>query len=508
MADFSRILETVNGMSRSRRRGYGGVRAYLKSIEVPPANAYRWEKQMRWWHECGAEELEALRAERAELSAEVTRLREARRCVVASVSPEAVWALMVEAAVLGTSDGEIAELVWRVTGRRLSHQTVADILALTAVVGSLVYERHFAGVVRVGAADEIYLGSEPLLLVVESLSLLIGGLRLAQGRGAEDWKPVFAGARQLRVCSADEAKGLLKARREAGVGLQGDMRHLLTRGWSFLGALARSYEGLRRAEEAAEAEVERARFSGGKHRSMSARSRLHHARSKADRVLAEYCRLDDLMREVAGAFAYTTAEGRVASAAGARERVSQALAAMRESREGERLAKKLRGLEHPWAFAFLDVVEKGLAGLSPEPGGPERAVWLGGRVAETLAWRRTDKTPVEWLAQASTGSLADEAELTVLRVLDEAIRSSSYAECVNSRVRLVQVARKRMSEDFICLLAVHHNMKRFGRGSVREGWTPAELAGIQLPTQDWLELLKMTASELGISLVPAATSAA
>jgi len=292
------------------------------------------------------------------------------------------------------------------------------------------------------------------------------------------------------------------------VGLQGDMRHLLTKGWSFLGALAQSYEALRKAEEAAEQEVERARFCGGKKRGLSASSRLRFARAKADGVLAEYCRLDDLMREVAGAFAYTTAEGRVASAADARERVREALAAMRQSAAGERLAKKLRGVEQPSAFAFLEVVDKGLAGLSPEPGGPERAVWLGRLVSDTVAWRRKDKTPVECLAKASTGSLADEAELTVLRVFDEGIRSSSYVECVNSRVRLVQVARKRMSKDFLCLLAVHHNMKRFGRGSVRVGWTPAELAGIQLPTQDWLELLKMVASELGISLVPAAALAA
>ena len=99
-------------------------------------------------------------------------------------------------------------------------------------------------------------------------------------------------------------------------------------------------------------------------------------------------------------------------------------------------------------------------------------------------------------------------ELAVLRVVDEAIRSSSHVECVNSRVRLVQAARKRMSEGFICLLAVHHNMKPFGRSSVREGWTPAELAGIHLPTHDWLELLKMTAIELDKPLVQAAESAA
>jgi len=205
MVDFIRLVETVNGMSRMRRRGYGLVKAYLESIGVPRSNAYRWEEDMRWWHERGAAELEALRAERAKLRAEVIRLRETKSLVGTSPSPEAVWALMVEAGVLGTSDEEIAELVWRAFRLSLSHQTVAEVLALTALVGSLAYERYFEGVVRVGAADEIYLGSDPLLLIVESLSLLIGGLRLAEGRGAEDWKPVFARARELKICSADEA---------------------------------------------------------------------------------------------------------------------------------------------------------------------------------------------------------------------------------------------------------------------------------------------------------------
>jgi hypothetical protein len=34
-------------------------------------------------------------------------------------------------------------------------------------------------------------------------------------------------------------------------------------------------------------------------------------------------------------------------------------------------------------------------------------------------------------------------------------------------------------------------MKPFGRGSVREGKTPAQLAGIALPTEDWIELLDL-----------------
>jgi len=503
MVDFSTCLETVNGMSRSRRRGYGGVSAYLNGMGVPRSNAYRWEGQLRWWHECGQVELDELRRERAELWGEVARLREEKGSV-APLSREAEWALIVEAAVLGTSDEEVVVLLRRAGGRSLSHQTVHALIAEAAAVARGVYERHFAGVGRVGAADEIFLGSRPLLLLVGPLSLLISGLRLAERRGSEDWKPVFAGQHELVRCSADEGRGLVKARKDAGVALQGDQFHLLGAGRVYLATLASRCEAAARDQQDAERAAERARFRGGKHRGQSASSRLWQARAKADRLLAEYCRLDDLLRELDRAFAYTTKEGRLATAAEARARVAAALAAMRQTPEGERLAKKLRVLERPWVFAYLDVVEEGLRGLRLEQVGPDRAVRLGQQVADTLVWRRTDKTPVAWLAKASTGSLADDVELRVLGVFDEAIRSSSYVECVNSRVRLVQVARKRMSEDFLCLLAVHHNMKPFGRGSIRAGWTPAELAGVQLPTHDWLELLRMTANELGRPLVRAA----
>ena len=91
--------------------------------------------------------------------------------------------------------------------------------------------------------------------------------------------------------------------------------------------------------------------------------------------------------------------------------------------------------------------------------------------------------------------MAVEVELAVIEAVDRAVRSSSAVECVNSRVRLVQVARKRLGEDFLYLLAVYHNLHTFGRGSVREGRTPAELAGLELPTTDWIELLDLAASE-------------
>jgi len=184
--------------------------------------------------------------------------------------------------------------------------------------------------------------------------------------------------------------------------------------------------------------------------------------------------------------------------------VAEALSAMRRTAEGQRLASKVAGVLRAPALAFLESLEAGLSHLGLEQLGPNPQARLGGLVAETVAWRRVHKEPVEWLEGASTGSLADQVELEVIRVVDRAGRSSSYVECVNSRIRLVQVARKRLSEDFIYLLAVYHNMKPFGRGTVREGSTPAELAGIQLPTNDWIELLDLTAQELAQAAAQAA----
>ncbi|HUT34564.1 MAG TPA: hypothetical protein VNE39_13840 [Planctomycetota bacterium] len=225
--------------------------------------------------------------------------------------------------------------------------------------------RYFADKATVGAADEIFLGRLPLMLVVEPRSLLVTGLRLAAGCGAEDWAPVFAALEGLQRCVSDAGEGLVR--------------------------------GVKNAQR------------------------------------------------------------------------------------------------HP-AFEHLRVLAERLGGFHLGQVGPGREARLGRLVAETVRWRVRDKDPVDALRAASKGTLADQVELAVVEAVDYAVRSSSAVECVNSRVRVVQVARKHLSEDFVYLLAVYHNMRTFGRGSVRKGKTAADLADILLPTSDWIELLELTAA--------------
>jgi len=487
--------EVVNGMWSARERGHGCVSPYLRRAGVPRSTAYRWDQELHWLVEFGAPELRRLRADCARLRAEVARCGEDRTAEATAVRARQ-RALILEAAVLGTSDTEVVRLVSRATGRSLSHETVNAVIAAASQRAPAVFARHFAGVGCVGAADEIFLGRKPLLLMVEPGSLLVSGLRLAEGRTAAEWEPVFATMGDMERCACDGGSGVNRAAKEAGLDVQGDLFHGLRDAQAWLSRFTGTCEKRLAAEDNARGALKAA---GGLPEGQPADGlmrRYQRAVAEADCAVAEWDRLSDLFAQARRAFDLATPEGRLNTPRAAQAAFAAALAAMERTAEGRALAAKLKPVKAPRFFAHLGALEGHLSVLRLEQVGPDREARLGRLVAQTVAWRRRDKDPASVLRAASTGSLADEAELAVIEAVDRAVRSSSAVECVNSRIRLVQVARKRLGEDFLYLLAIYHNLHQFGRGSVRERKTPAELAGIELPTSDWIELLALPADEL------------
>lgn len=496
--------ETVKGMDAARARGHGHVSRFLEQIGVARSSAYRWELKLRWFVEFGSAELRRLEREREQLRAELWRLLE-RDMPVGPLGPDQERGVMLLLAVSGTSDESIAAVLERLDGRRRSHETIRATINEAAVLARAAFDRWFAGTGEVAAVDEIFLGESPLLLGVEPLSLLISGLRLAEGRAADHWQPVFAELGELARCLADGARGIAKASAEAGVPVQADAYHLLRRARAIADASWRTCESLLAAELKAQSAYEAVRYTHSKRETQSARQRYRGARKACTRALEDCCHLDDQFRQVHGAFDYTTPEGKLNTSARARRLVTEAVEALQRppggragkpTPEARRLAAEFAKILRAPAFGFLDVLEAGLSALRLEQVGPNPEAAVARLVAESVAWRFIHKDPRAELEAASDGGLRDQVELAVLKVVDRAQRSSSYVECVNARIRTVQVARKRLSEDFVYLLAVYHNLKPFGRGSVREGRSPAELAGIELPTTDWIELLDLTADEL------------
>jgi hypothetical protein len=487
------------------------VSTYLRQVGVPRSTGYRWDQELHWLAELGAAELRRLRAECARLRAEVARRGEKRTAEATAVRARQ-RALILEAAVLGTSDGEIARLVSRAMGRSMSHETVNAVIAEASQRAPAVFARYFAGVGSVGAADEIFLGRKPLLLVVEPGSLLLSGLRLAEGRTAAEWEPVFATMEDMERCACDGGRSVNRAAQDAGLDVQGDLFHGLRDAQAWLSRFTGTCEKRLIAEDNARGALKAA---GGLPEGQPADGlirRYQRAVAEADCAVAEWVRLSDLFAQARRAFDLATPEGRLNTPRAAQAAFAAALAAMERTAEGRALASKLKPVKAPRFFAHLGALEGHLSALRLEQVGPDREARLGRLVAETVAWRRRDKDPASVLRAASTGSLADEVELAVIEAVDRAVRSSSAVECVNSRIRLVQVARKRLGKDFLYLLAIYHNMHQFGRGSVREGKTPAELAGIELPTSDWIELLGLPADEVpaaeGSEAAPPAPSAA
>ncbi|MBL7224339.1 MAG: hypothetical protein ISS72_10835 [Candidatus Brocadiae bacterium] len=118
----------------------------------------------------------------------------------------------------------------------LSHQTIHRIVEEASARARRAFEGHFAGVGEVAAADEVFLGHRPLLLMVEPLSLLISGAVLAERRRAEDWEPVFAAMEALERVVADRGQGIAAGAKAAGVERGADLWHLLARGCRRLGS--------------------------------------------------------------------------------------------------------------------------------------------------------------------------------------------------------------------------------------------------------------------------------
>jgi hypothetical protein len=494
MVHFTSPWEVVNGMWWARERGHGCVSTYLRQVGVPRSTAYRWDQELHWLVESGAAELRRLRADCVRLRAEVARRGE-ERTAEATLSRARERALILEAAVLGTSDTEAARLVSRAMGRSLSHETVNAVIAEASRRAPEVFARYFAGVGCVGAADEIFLGRTPLLLVAEPRSLLVSGLRLAERRTAADWEPVFATMEDMERCACDGGSGVNRAAKEAGLDVQGDLFHGLRDAQAWLSRFTGTCEKRLIAEDNARGALKAAEGDQVER----ATRRLQRAVAEADAAVAEWDRLSDLFAQARRAFDLVPPQGRLNTPRAAQAALRAALAAMQRTAEGLALDAKLKSVKDPRFFAHLGALERHLSALGIEQVGPDREARLGRLVAATVAWRRRDKDPVSVLRAASTGSLADEVELAVIEAVDRAVRSSSAVECVNSRIRLVQVARKRLGKDFLHLLAIYHNLHTFGRGSVREDKTPAELAGIELPTSDWIELLDLAAQEMPVA---------
>jgi hypothetical protein len=76
----------------------------------------------------------------------------------------------------------------------------------------------------------------------------------------------------------------------------------------------------------------------------------------------------------------------------------------------------------------------------------------------------------------------------VFNALEQVVRASSAVECINSILRPYISVKKHLNQGFLALIALYWNMRPIAQ---RGGKTPFQLNGINLGTDDWIELIQV-----------------
>jgi len=360
------------------------------------------------------------------------------------------------------------------------------------------------------ARDELFVGRDPILLLVEPHSLAITGLYATADREAETWGCIllFTQDRRVQIQGLAEDNGIPYAAScklaELDAAIQKDVWHPL--------------EDVRKVIQ----DVEREAFH-----KLEAVERLEKRLRKHwdEADFAEWVKVDEQMNDLLAQShrlrflrsclwdAVELVDGRNGDI---RERsINQWLAdeTLKEMKRLphariQKLAERLQEVI-PEMLTFLDSLTQPLADwqtlAEKHFQDPKWTALFQASVARLWRlehalrngqnqFRKAALAAQEWLAVwLEADPPAQELAEKLLSVLERTVRTSSAAETINSLLR-PYLHRRRECTDltsrqlFLNLFVLWFNLHKFDRGS-RQGKSPYDIAGINLGTGDWLTLL-------------------
>lgn len=357
------------------------------------------------------------------------------------------------------------------------------------------------------AADEIFFGRRPCLMVVEQRSLCWLSGRLADNRDGATWAEEFRRWPNLKQVTRDGGSGLAKGvavvnqerhqRGEDAIADQEDHFHTLREGRR---ALRQIQQRVCRAIDAVAAaqrrEQKKARRTGSRQGTASATA---YAQRQAIAAVEAGVAVEDAWATIVDALQLFTPTGEL----NARARAEGIIAAALPLLDDPVWAKTRRALTQPQLLTFLDRTHEQLAALPVSPEVREAAVQAEGlrQRPEEMQSTRPSSAALRGVLLATglvlslSGPLALQAVAQVRQVLRQAWRASSLVECLNSVARMQQSRHRRMTPGLLALKRLYWNCRVFGTGRRRQQ-TPYGLLGVQLPTMDWWELLRMPPEQL------------
>lgn len=361
------------------------------------------------------------------------------------------------------------------------------------------------------AADEIFFGRQPCLMVVEQHSLCWLTGQLAENRNGDTWAEQFRQLPNLHQVTRDGGTGLAKGVAEVNqerqaqgrtpIADQEDHFHTLREGRR---ALRQLQQRVCRCIDAAAAahhrEQQKVRRTGSRQGTATVTAQ---AERRAAAAVAVGAAVEDAWATITGALQLFTPTG----ALNTRARAEGIIAAALPMLDDPLWAKTRRALTRPSLLTFLDRTQAQLAALPLSPAVREAAVQAEGLRQRPEKLREAGPSAAAWrgvllatgLVLALSGATGAAAVVQVRQVLRQAWRASSLVECLNSVARMQQSRHRRMTPGLLALKRLYWNCRIFGTGRRRKQ-TPYGLLGVKLPTTDWWELLRLAPEQLRLQL--------
>ena len=398
--------------------------------------------------------------------------------------------------VLGKATPSVAKL------GRWTHQAALRAGTLLAVLDQVARPG-----VRQAAADEIFVGRKPILMMVEPDSLCWVGGRLAEHRDGATWAQEFGQLPALEQVLRDGGSGMEKGLQQVNaqrttqgrqsVGEQLDHFHVQQEARRALRRWRnQASQALEQAERAQRDVATQDRRGLKKTGVATQASRCWQA---AEAAMDRWSAAEATWKKLEPALEPFTAEGGLNT----RERAESAVASVLPELAGPEWAKVRRMLARPEMFTYLDRLHEQVEAL---PG--DAAVKHAIVRAEVLRRQpeRTNGADVSAAAARAIllvttalltlgGEAVQQVAQGMRRVLRHTWRASSMVEGLNSVLRMHQARHRRLTQEMLDLKRMYWNSRTLRTGKRRKQ-TPYQRLGIILPDRRWWELLKMPPEQL------------
>ena len=329
--------------------------------------------------------------------------------------------------------------------------------------------------------------------------------RAAADRKAATWERLLAPFSRLEFAVSDAAKGISAAVAQRAAARRDDpsapplehgldVFHTAMEAHRVLARHWRRAEAIWEKAEGADAELALAKRQG-----IDARGPAHTARAawrRATAAFEEAERLESAWGRAAAALELFDVDGRLND----RARATAEIAAALKDLTGPEWSKVRNFLTDPRGLAFLDRMHRRLESAEPRPGWREAMAWRWwlrhGRVgpADSLT---------ELLRGVARGREWDAEERSsyerVAAVLGDTVRARSAVECMTSVLRMQQSRHRRMTQPMLDLKRLYWNCRPF-RSGPRKDACPYQSLGLELPTNDFWELLHADPAQLAQQL--------